>query len=106
MILANNTNIQDTPIWDEVKNWDKEDKISLITLLSRSLAETSGEETSGDKKLHVHEKYAGLLNKKVTDTLAYKKALIRMKALSGKGGRPVSADENGLDALIEAKYQL
>lgn len=23
-----------------------------------------------------------------------------------KGGRPVPADENGLDALIEAKYQL
>ena len=106
MILANNTNIQDTPIWNEVKNWDKEDKISLITLLSRSLAETSGKETSGEKKLHTHEKYVELLNKKVTETLTYKKALIRMKALSGKGGRPVPADENGLDALIEAKYQL
>lgn len=29
-----------------------------------------------------------------------------MKELSGKGGRPVPADENGLDALIEKKYLL
>lgn len=29
-----------------------------------------------------------------------------MKILSSKGGRPVPADENGLDALIEKKYQL
>ena len=37
MILTNNA-IQNTPIWNEVKNWAKEDKITLITLLSQSLA--------------------------------------------------------------------
>ena len=40
------------------------------------------------------------------DSIAYKKALARMKTLSGKGGVPVPEDENGLNALIDAKYKL
>ena len=45
-------------------------------------------------------------NGKITESVEYKNALARMKLLSGKGGRPVPVDENGLDALIEKKYQL
>lgn len=40
-------------------------------------------------------------NVNITESVEYKNALVRMKMLSGKGGRPVPADENGLDALIE-----
>ena len=35
-------------------------------------------------------------NGKITESVEYKNALARMKMLSGKGGRPVPADENRL----------
>lgn len=40
-------------------------------------------------------------NVNITESVEYKSSLARMKMLSGKGGRPVPADKNGLDALIE-----
>ena len=40
MILTNN-DVMNTQIWNEVKNWAKEDKITLITMLSQSLADIS-----------------------------------------------------------------
>ena len=46
------------------------------------------------------------IKRNVVDSIAYKKALARMKTLSGKGGVPVPEDENGLSALIDAKYKL
>lgn len=95
MILTNN-NIQNTPIWNEVKNWAKEDKITLITLLSQSLAETSALEGSKENNKHISSNISRFKNEKITDSLAFKNALARMKELSGKGGRPVPANENGL----------
>jgi len=66
------------------------------------------------------EQYANLHNISVAD--AVEKAILlflqkvqpkqklmettEFKELSGKGGRPVPADENGLDALVEQKYKL
>ena len=95
MILTNN-NIKNTPIWNEVKNWAKEDKITLITLLSQSLAETSALEGSKENNKHISSNISRFKNEKITDSLAFKNALARMKELSGKGGRPVPADENRL----------
>ena len=36
-----NRNIQQTPVWNEVKNWDVEDKQALITLLYSSMGDYS-----------------------------------------------------------------
>lgn len=105
MILTNNS-IQNTPIWNEVKNWAKEDKITLITLLSQSLAETPALEGSEENNKHMSSNISHFKKGKITESVEYKNALARMKELSGKGGRPVPADENGLDALIEKKYLL
>ncbi|WP_419079407.1 hypothetical protein [Prevotella sp.] len=105
MILTNN-NIQNTPIWNEVKNWAKEDKITLITLLSQSLAETSALEDSEENNKHISSNISRFKNGKITESVEYKNAWARMQELSGKGGRPGPADENRLDALIEKKYQL
>lgn len=105
MILTNNS-IQNTPIWNEVKNWAKEDKITLITLLSQSLAETPALEGSEENNKHMSSNISRFKKGKITESVEYKNALARMTELSGKGGRPVPADENGLDALIEKKYLL
>ncbi len=43
---------------------------------------------------------------KITDTSEFKEALAYVKSLKAKGGKPVPADENGLDALVEKKYAL
>lgn len=43
---------------------------------------------------------------KLTETTEFKKALAYVKTLKAKGGKPIPADENGLDALIEKKYML
>lgn len=99
-------NILNTTIWNEVKNWAKEDKITLITLLSQSLAETPALEDSKENNKHISPNISRFNNGKITESLGFKNALARMKELSGQGGRPVPADENGLDALIEKKYQL
>ena len=101
MILTNN-NVMNTQIWNEVKNWAKEDKITLITMLSHSLADIS---ISSDENIQHAEQHLSI-KRNVVDSIAYKKALARMKTLSGKGGVPVPEDENGLSALIDAKYKL
>lgn len=43
--------------------------------------------------------------KSIKETDAFKKGLAYVKTLPPKGGRPVPANENGLDALIEMKYE-
>lgn len=85
MILTNN-NIQNTPIWNEVKNWAKEDKITLITLLSQSLAETPVLEDSEENNKHMSSNISRFKNGKITESVEFKNALVRMKMLSGKGG--------------------
>ncbi len=42
----------------------------------------------------------------LTKTTEFKEALAYVKTLKAKGGKPVPADENGLDALVEEKYAL
>lgn len=60
MRLVNNLDIQKTPVWNEVKNWNSEDKVNLITLLSMSLAEQpEKKETESEKTKRMLEKYAG-----------------------------------------------
>lgn len=44
--------------------------------------------------------------RKFTETAEFKKALAYVKTLKAKGGEPIPADENGLDALVESKYAL
>ena len=39
MRLTTNKDIRDTSVWNEVKNWDVEDKRTLITLLFSSIEE-------------------------------------------------------------------
>ncbi len=43
---------------------------------------------------------------KFTDTAEFKEALAYVKTFKAKGGMPIPADENGLDALVETKYAL
>lgn len=101
MILTNN-DVMNTQIWNEVKNWAKEDKITLITMLSQSLADIS----IGSAEIIRHTEHSHSIKGDVVNSIAYKEALARMKTLSGKGGMPVPEDENDLNALIEAKYKL
>lgn len=42
----------------------------------------------------------------VAKSVEYQNALAYVKTLKAKGGKPVPATENGLDALIEEKYAL
>ena len=63
MMLATNKDIRRTPVWNEVKNWGKEEKVSLITLLSLSLAEYQpAKETQAEKTKRMIAKYAGCWN--------------------------------------------
>lgn len=58
--------LQKTPVWNEVKNWNNEDKVNLITLLSVSLAkspdkkemEVEHTETEAEKTKRMIAKYA------------------------------------------------
>ena len=43
---------------------------------------------------------------KLTETTEFKEALAYVKSIVPTGGKPVPADENGLDALVEQKYKL
>lgn len=59
MTLVNSNDIRHTNVWNEVKTWKKEDKVTLITLLSISLAESSvKEETPEEKTKRMISKYA------------------------------------------------
>lgn len=42
----------------------------------------------------------------VVKSMEYQNALAYVKTLKAKGGKPVPADENGLDALVEERYSL
>lgn len=50
MTFVNSNDIRHTNVWNEVKNWKKEDKVTLITLLSISLAEPSVKEEAPEEK--------------------------------------------------------
>lgn len=41
-----------------------------------------------------------------SQTEEFQKALALVKTMTAKGGNPVPADEDGLEALVEAKYKL
>ena len=43
---------------------------------------------------------------KFTETTEFKEALAYVETMVSKGGKPVPADANGLDALVEKKYAL
>ncbi len=43
---------------------------------------------------------------KITETTEFKEALAYVETMVSKGGKPVPADANGLDALVEMKYAL
>lgn len=49
-VEGNLRHIAQSPIWNEVKKWNKEDKVDLITLLSISLAQTPVEEETPEQK--------------------------------------------------------
>ena len=43
---------------------------------------------------------------KLLETAEYIDALSYVKTLKAKGGRPIPADENGIEALVDKKYAL
>lgn len=60
MILTSNTKVQESPVWNIVKDWNNEDKVQLITLLSISLAKPFGvDETTEEKTKCMSDKFAG-----------------------------------------------
>lgn len=60
MNIATKHHLQQTHVWNEVKNWAKEDKVNLITLLSISLTEPQpSSETPEQKTRRMIAKYAG-----------------------------------------------
>lgn len=60
MLATQKRDIKQTLVWNEVKNWGKEEKVNLITLLSLSLAEIQpSQETPEEKTKRMIEKYAG-----------------------------------------------
>ena len=50
--------------------------------------------------------YAKLPTQKITETTEFKEALAYVESMVSKDGKPVPADANGLDALVEMKYAL
>ena len=50
--------------------------------------------------------FAKQATQKFTETTEFKEALAYVETMVSKGGKPVPADENGLDALVEMKYAL
>ena len=44
--------------------------------------------------------------KKLLETAEFNDALSYVKTLKAKGGKPIPADENSLDALVDKKYAL
>lgn len=44
------------------------------------------------------------MEENIYKTKAFQDALAYVCTLQAKGGKPVPADENGLDALVELKY--
>lgn len=40
------------------------------------------------------------------DSMKFEEVVSYVKTLAAKGGKPVPADENGLEALVETKYKL
>ena len=49
---------------------------------------------------------AKLSTQKITETTEFKEVLAYVETMVSKGSKPVPADENGLDALVEMKYAL
>lgn len=43
---------------------------------------------------------------KISETAEFKEALAYVKSIVPVGGKPVPADENVLDVLVEQKYKL
>lgn len=50
--------------------------------------------------------FAKQATQKFTETTEFKDALAYVETMVSKGGKPVPADENSLDALVEMKYAL
>lgn len=50
--------------------------------------------------------FAKQATQKITETTEFKEALAYVETMVSKGGKPVPADEDGLDALVEMKYAL
>ena len=50
--------------------------------------------------------FAKQATQKFTETTEFKEALAYVETMVSKGGKPVPADANGLDALVEMKYAL
>ena len=80
--------ISKLPYWGELENLSKDDKITLIAMLSLSIADV--------------EKLTP--KKEAPKALKLEDAMALLDAMMSKGGKPVPADEDGNEALARIKY--
>ena len=60
----------------------------------------------GETAMKAAADYAKPSTQKITETTEFKEALAYVETMVSKGGKPVPADANGLDTLVEIKYAL
>lgn len=77
------------PYWHELEKLSKDDKITLIAMLSLSIANTEFVPQKEEPKVKKLEQAMALL-----DTMMV------------KGGQPVPADEDGKGAMARIKYEV
>ena len=76
------------PYWHELENLSKDDKITLIAMLSLSIANT--------------EKFVPKKEEPKVEKL--EQAMALLDTMMVKGGKPVPAEEDGKGALARIKY--
>lgn len=88
--------INDPTVYLDGETYAKENHSSLEELVNKYVASLATLIRSRKKLQEVP----------FTQTEEFQKALAFVKTKAAKGGNPVPADEDGLEALVEAKYKL
>lgn len=88
--------INDPMIYLDGEAYAKENHSSLTELVNKYVASLA-------EKVRLTRKTQ---QQSLSQTDEFRKALAYVKAIVPTGGKPVPADENGLDVLVEQKYKL
>ena len=87
-IAINSNFTHKMPYWSELENLSKDEKITLIAMLSLSMA--NAEQPAPQKK--------------APKVLNLEQAMSLLDTMMVKGGKPVPAEEDGKEALAQIKY--
>ena len=88
--------IKDPTIYQDGETYAKANHSTLEDMVNKYVASLADKVRGKNKKTDVP----------FSQTDEFLNALAYVKTKAAKGGKPVPADENGLDALVDAKYRL